>query len=189
MVISELIDRIKADPTCSFTTRVGGTLPEDSIDWTFGRRIPGDVLEFFKSFQSCILLGISPEPWRLHNGWQLEIEPFFKNVNEFFGCEAEPDRPEYFDQCYQIANSMTIGQDGVGIDLHPARFGWMFYMWVEGPMPSGFPVISHSFTEWLERTLNHGVDAEHPYWKVDDFEDLGPANPSDPEWWPYRNLD
>jgi hypothetical protein len=189
MVISELIERIRRDSTCSFTSRADGTLPRDPIDWTYGRVIPADVLEFFSSFQSCILLGVGPEPWRLRNSWQMQEWPFFKNVNERFGCEDESDRPEYFDQCYPIANSTIIGQDGVGIDLHPDRFGWMFYMWVEDPTPVGFPVVAHSFTEWLERTLNHGLDADHPYWKVDSFQDLGPANPSDPEWWPYRNLD
>jgi hypothetical protein len=189
MVISELIERIKGDSTCGFVSRADGTLPKDLSNWTFGRTIPGDVLAFYRSFEKCELLSVGPEPWRLHNSWQMAEWPFFRSVNERFGCEAEPDRPEYFDQCYEIANSMTIGQDGVGIDLHPDRFGWMFYMWVESPEPSGFPVIAHSFTEWLERTLDHGASAEHPYWKIDDFEDLGPANPNDPEWWPYRNLD
>ena len=38
------------------------------------------------------------------------------------------------------------------------------------------------------RTLDNGVSAEHPYWKMDDFKDMGPINPQDTEWWPYRSF-
>jgi hypothetical protein len=43
---------------------------------------------------------------------------------------------------------------------------------IEGVL-QGFPVVAHSFSEWLERTLAAGPDVL--YWEREDFVDLGPA--------------
>lgn len=69
----------------------------------------------------------------------------------------------------------------IAIDTHEERFGWIGHYWYESDLScGGFPVVAHSFTEWLERTLASGPDIR--YWEREDFVDLGPAIPGDPNY-------
>lgn len=45
-------------------------------------------------------------------------------------------------------------------------------------------MIAQSIYEWLERTLNHGPNAERPYWREKSFKDYDPVIPADPYYKP-----
>ena len=125
--------------------------------------------------------------WRIYYTDSLLCES--DNVNKRLVGSVEEGGLEYFTDEYLFASSSLRGTDYLGIDLHPERFGWIGNFWYEGNLAEGnFPVVAHSFTEWLERTLDAGPDATCHYWEMPDFKDMGPAIPNDPNYVPRNRI-
>ena len=109
-----------------------------------------------------------------------------ENVSKFLVCSLEEGGLEHFIDVYLIASYVDDGiSDYLAIDLHPDRFDWISIVWYNPNLAEGnYPVVAHSFTEWLERTLDAGPGISCRYWEKPDFVDMGPAIPSDPRYKP-----
>ena len=78
---------------------------------------------------------------------------------------------------------------GLGICADSENFGKIAYFTFSTCSDRGdIPIVANSFTEWLERTLSHGPDADCFYWELPDFMDLGPAIPNDPRYRPIGRV-
>jgi len=109
------------------------------------------------------------------------------------GC-LEDGGLEYFENVFVLATSTLWGTDHIGIDLHPERFGWIGCYWYQGDLIAGnYPVVAHSFSEWLERILDTGdkagPDGTSHYWDMAGFVDLGPAIPGSPHYQPHTGCE
>lgn len=115
------------------------------------------------------------------NGWRIITTDYwlFDNVNETLVHGFESGGVDYLEKVFVLAHSERTGL--VAIDTHPERYGWISYFWYEISLDyGGFPVVAHSFREWLERTIAAGPD--EIYWQNENFQDLGPALPGDPNY-------
>jgi len=87
-------------------------------------------------------------------------------------------RHPHFDNCFVIGESLSGGPDYLVVDLHEDRLGWILVVWYEFNWEdASYPVVAHSFSEWIEKTVESGPDIR--YWKRAEFVDLGPAIPED----------
>ena len=68
-------------------------------------------------------------------------------------------------------------------------FGRIAYITFDAHSERGdVPIVANSFTDWLERTLDHGPDVDCFYWELPEFVDLGPAIPNDPSYRPIGKV-
>ncbi len=119
------------------------------------------------------------------NAWRVEPTDtwLYTTVDMWLVGSLELGGVEYLEHCFVLASSLRGSDRVIAVDLHEERFGWIGYYWYMGDLSEGgFPVIAKSFAEWLERSLASSPDAR--YWEREDFVDLGPAIPNDPNYHP-----
>lgn len=191
--IKDLIDRIRGDSRCRIVDRE----PDDpllppGLDVSYGPtgpmpakqgvRLPDDMLEFRRQlveaniFASHLPDGIrsSPNGWLLwytrHWGFDTLMEELGEDPGDIWG---------QLRQCYTFARSGR-GNDIIAVDLRPEKYGNVV-CFVSNQITYGgdIPIVAHSFTDWLTRTLDSGPDSDF-YWECAGFEDLGPAMEGDP---------
>jgi hypothetical protein len=139
---------------------------------------------------------------KIHDWQMCEMDSLLneaENVNKYLVCSLEEGGIEHFVNVYLIASCWTNTSDHLAIDLNPERFGWIINVWYNPNLAEGdYPVVAHSFTEWLERTLDAGpgiacYDAGPGkacyYWASPDFVDMGPAIPGDPHYKPRNKCE
>jgi hypothetical protein len=89
------------------------------------------------------------------NAWRIDTTDtwLYKTVNMWLVGELELGGTEYLEKCFVLASSLRGSDRVVAVDLNEQRFGWIGYYWYRGDLEEGgFPVIAHSFAEWLQRT-------------------------------------
>ena len=105
-------------------------------------------------------------------------------VNQYF--DGNPNEYTYFEDVWRIVDYAYDGGEIIAIDLHPGpRFGYIGWVTqTDIDYGGGAIVVAKSFFEWLGRTLDHGPDAQRPYWREEGFKDYGPLIPDDPYYKP-----
>jgi hypothetical protein len=146
-------------------------------------RLPEELKWFIQRY-SQIEICSRYEPPR--NGWIIDDLTWWPRdtVNRFFNCNS--DEYKYFEDVWRIAGYAFDGGEIIAIDLHPgSNFGYIGWVTqTDLNYGGGAIVIARSFFEWLERTLDHGAEAQLPYWRVKGFKDYGPLIPDDPYYQP-----
>ncbi len=175
---SMILDRRTGAESCTF----GDDQTLQSID-----RLPEDMRIIREHFEAVKLFGLQTPFAR--NGWffgeNLACWPYF-SVNEFIG---EPGRLDYLDDVWVVAHSSMDGSVVLGVDLHPDGFGRIgLVSYTDILVGGGSIVVALTFSEWLERTLDLGPEAEAPYWRQNGFKDYGPLIPGDPYYRPVEPL-
>jgi len=151
-------------------------------------RLPKD-LSWFRDHYAIVNLysEVSPYP---RNGWRLGHLSSWPDltVNESRG--GDPQEYPYFEDVWEIAHYAMDGGIIVAVDLHEgANFGRIGVVsQTDMDYGGGAVVVSLSFSEWLERTLDLGANAGAPYWRQKGFKDYGPLIPADPYYRPVEPL-
>lgn len=141
---------------------------------SFCSTLPKDLLFFKNAVDSLMLFGSKGGPPN-RNGWIfVNKDLVYGNVNEMLLHGMTEGADPYLNSVYVIGENAVTGF--LGVDLNPGRFGWIGFYWFDYDLSeAGFPVVAHSFSEWLEKTIKSGPDVR--YWERDDFTGLGTAIP------------
>ena len=159
--------------------------------------LPADMLHFRERVAKAnIFAKTVPESARFQlNGWNLWGVSYWgcETLTEslyYYEGDGQGSKWEQLSQCYHFGNWAGDGAQLLAVDLRPERYGYIIEC-LKTQMTYGgdVPVIAHSFTEWLERTLDAGPDIEGGYWEQPGFVDYGPALEGDPYYTPRPRLD
>jgi hypothetical protein len=194
--IDSLIQRVASDPRCEIECRDTNTVllppghhvfhtPSGPLPPKPNVALPADMMRFRERaakvniFTKTTGKGTKPQP----NGWNLWYVAYW-------GSEAVPERlydyvpGEIWDQLaqsYVFANSGNDGAHMLAVDTRPARHGHIIEFFATQKSYGGdVPVVAHSFSEWLERTLDAGPLIDCGYWEEPGFVDYGSALIGDP---------
>jgi hypothetical protein len=130
-------------------------------------------------FSKTVPEGTVPQP----NGWNLWYVGYwgFETLTEHL-YDVEPDSIwEQLRHCYLFANKGTDGAHLLAVDLRKERYGHVVECFATHQTYGGdVPVVAHSFSEWLERTLDAGPSIDCGYWEEPGFTDYGSALDGDP---------
>lgn len=197
--IEELIERIASDPRCEVEWRDTSTplpppglyvphIPSGPLPPRLSVVLPEDMVYFRERvmkaniFAKTVPGGTIPEP----NGWALWNVGFWgydRLLDELFYYEDEEADSLWhqLDQCFIFATSAQDGAHMLAVDLRPQRYGQIIECLMTQITYGGdVPVVAHSFSEWLERTLDAGPSIKNGYWEGADFSDYGSALDGDP---------
>jgi hypothetical protein len=127
---------------------------------------------------------------RSRNSWLLSSSNFDSSLADIFMYgEKNEDAGDFLFNYICFGSSHSDGGIGLGICAAPVNFGKIACCTFSACSERGdVPIVANTFTEWLERTLDHGPDADCFYWQKDDFIDLGPAIPGDPNYRPIGKV-
>jgi hypothetical protein len=101
------------------------------------------------------------------NAWRIDTTDtwLYKTVNMWLVGGVDLGGVDYLEKCFVLASSLRGSDRVIAVDLHEERFGWIGYYWYMGDLgEGGFPIVAHSFAEWLTRTLDAGPDLR--YWSA-----------------------
>jgi hypothetical protein len=169
--------------------------------WAVSRKVPGGWDKLPNPPRSVIVPPELEDLWKVvseieifhpervfqapRNSWQTANTDTWLaiSVNEkLLHSDFEKDGAHlYLRDVYVLA--MNAAHGVIAVDTHRERLGWIgYFRWnEEHPMSkAGYPVVAHSFREWLERTVEAGPDVL--YWQEKGFKDLGSAIPNDPNY-------
>ena len=122
------------------------------------------------------------------NSWDLGLLTCIGTslADTFLYGERRGDCGDYLFNFWQFATNLEDGGVGLGICSDSENFGRIACCTFTASSERGdVPIVANSFTEWLERTLDYGPEADCFYWEDPEFVDLGPAIPGDPN---YRRI-
>jgi len=158
--MKQLIERIRNTPGCRVKPPSGmPSLPE-------GKTLPTDLGAFYELAGGASLFG---DEFGGARAWVVAPQEFVPVAEAIIG---EPITSGPFPWWFAVADV----QDGnyIAIDLNPAHQGLCYDAFHETfTEPGHVSVIASSFTDLLERLLNHGNDST--YWLQDEFVALGEA--------------
>lgn len=197
--VDELIARIEQNAQCEIVWRDPQKPllpPGHAVSYSAGGKpsrplqdvnLPEDMRRFRERIASAELFaqkvsgGVIPQP----NGWSLDH-------TELWGGEPITDQLSDYEpgtiwdqltHCYIFACAAGDGAQLLAVDLRPEKFGFVVECYVDQMVDGGnVPVVAHSFTEWLERTLEAGPKIDAGYWEEQGFKDYGPAMDGDPTY-------
>jgi hypothetical protein len=158
--MQKLIERIRSTPDCSVSPPNG--LPR----LPGGLELPPDLQEFYQLAGGASLFGDKLGGARARIVAPQEFVPVAEAIM------GEPITSGPFPWWFAVADV----QDGnyIAIDLNPAHQGLCYDAFHETFTEPGYvAVVASSFSDLLERLLNHGN--ESTYWLQDDFVALGEA--------------
>lgn len=143
-------------------------------------RLPDDLVWLIKHYEQIEINSESIRDPR--NGWWMRGLDWWPRYTTNDDRGGDPEKYPYFEDVWVLANYAFDGGEHIAIDLHPGpRFGYIGWVTqTDIDYGGGAIVIAKSFFEWLERTLDHGPDAELPYWREKSFKDYAPLIPDDP---------
>lgn len=194
--IDDLIDRIANDARCEIEWRNPNSpllppghqvfhIPSGPLPPKLGVVLPSDMLRFRERvaktniYAKTVSEGIISQPngWNL---WHVSYWGFDTLTERLYDCEPGSIWGQ-LSQCYVFGNKATDGAHMLAVDLRPERYGYIVECFATHQTYGGdVAVIAHSFSEWLERTLDAGPAIDCGYWEESGFEDYGSALDGDP---------
>lgn len=177
VVVPHLLNKIALRKGVSIEFRDEAEQSKAVLNCPFTGQKLEELQEIKASLRSFTIFGGAETPNR--NGWKSY------RVNDWLGDTANElvfgwtgGSHPHFDGCFVFGESLSGGPDYLAVDLHEDRLGWIVVVWYEFSWEdASYPVVAHSFSEWLEKTVESGPDVR--YWERADFVDLGPAIPDD----------
>lgn len=194
--IDELVDRIAHDARCEIEWRDPASplappghevlhIPSGPLPPKLGVILPPDMLRFRERvaraniYVKTVPQGTIPQP----NGWNLWGVRLwgFETLTERLDDDEPGTLWDQLSQCCIFGNKGTDGGHLLAVDLRSERYGQIIECMGNQPTYGGdVPVIAHSFSEWLERTLDAGPAIDCGYWEEPGFDDYGSALVDDP---------
>jgi len=155
--IHDLVDGLRADPSCVLAQPVGRAGPA---------ALPDDLQEFYDLCGGLVLFSGAPFEWRIVG--PQELTP--TNI-EVLGEQVEDDiTASWFVIARQTGDSSAL----ISIDLSPHRLGWCYDSDVEvHGLVGDSAILAFSFAELLGELID--ARGRHIFWEDENFVGKGDA--------------
>ncbi|WP_328471704.1 hypothetical protein OHA21_07905 [Actinoplanes sp. NBC_00393] len=157
--MSELVARLREDPTCVFAQPAGEIPPQLPV-------LPEDLQEFYRACGGLTLFTGAPFAWRVCGPHELVPS----NI-EVLGEQVDDDITASW---WVIARQDDDSSALISIDLGADRLGWCYDSDTEvHGLVGDSAILAFSFTELLEELVR--ARGQHVFWEDDGFVAKGDA--------------